>query len=111
MRLVRDGEGPGEMPSVNEGASTPQGSFNDLHHLDADGEYIESVRLPFYPLVQSGLIITPDHIIHAAGTRGPTGNHPHQIFVYDRAGELLNSFHPSYPIEGDKGISQSRLSS
>lgn len=111
-RMVRDGEGPGEMHSLVQGARTPEGTvllanYNVLHHLNTDGEHIEKVTLSFYPLIQSNIEVTEEHIIHAAGARGPTGNHPHPVFVYDRSGALVSSFHPSYPMRSDDGLAQS----
>lgn len=113
---LREGEGPGEVTTLHEGAITPEGglavaSRNEIHFLDAEGNYLSKMTLPYYPGTQTGLLVTENLVVHAAGVRDPmrTAVHPHSVFVYDRrTGELVSSFHPSNPTPGMPGVYQTK---
>lgn len=114
-RTVRDGEGPGELPTVKVGAPTPEGGIAltdavEMHFLDAQGEYVSKMPFLFQPYMQKDLKITPDYILHSAGMAlaNYRDNHPDAVFVYDRrTGELVSSFHPANETPGRLGRYQS----
>jgi PAS domain-containing protein len=104
-RWGREGDGPGELRSATQLASTPEGgvavaSAAAVHEFDAQGRFLKKTPLATLVLNPKDLLVTPDAYVLSGALSGSVPNTaaPDAVVLFDRAsGQLERSMHPIVP--------------
>lgn len=112
-RIVRDGDGPGEMRSALQGEVTPEGNIallgvRSIQVLDGDGRYVSQTRLPFSTPGGTDFVATGEYFVRSGGMYLLGQRLEKSVVVVDRgSGEIVRSFHPGNATPGRAGVYQS----